>query len=42
MGKRLLRDFELRGALLEDLPSETLGQDQFHFVESVFETVPSN
>jgi hypothetical protein len=38
-GMRLLQDF-MGNALPEDLPSVTLALDQFHFVETIFETVP--
>jgi hypothetical protein len=38
-GMRLLQDFNSR-ALLVDLPSVILDQDQFHFVEAIFESAP--
>ena len=40
-GKILLQD-AIGNAILEDLPSLTLNRDQFHFVETIFQTVPEN
>jgi hypothetical protein len=40
-GMRPLQDF-IGNALPEDLPSVTLAVDQFHFVETRFETVPAD
>ena len=39
-GNRLLQDFHSTGAFREDLPSAMLAEDQFHFVETIFEVVP--
>ncbi len=41
-GKRLLQDFQPRGTIPEDLQSTTLSEDQFHFVETIFEVVPAD
>ena len=38
-GKILLRDY-VETAIPEDIPSEVLNRDQFHFVELIFEYVP--
>jgi len=38
-GMQLLQDF-IGNAFPEDLPSVMLARDQFHFVETIFETVP--
>jgi hypothetical protein len=40
-GMRLLQDFNSRG-FPEDWPSVTLADDQLHFVETIFETIPTN
>ena len=40
-GKRFLQDF-LENPHLEDLPSMVLSRDQYHFVESIFESVPED
>jgi hypothetical protein len=32
----------IENTIPEDVPGEVLDRDQFHFVESVFETVPAN
>jgi hypothetical protein len=40
-GKRFLQDF-LENPHLEDLPSMMLSRDQYHFVESIFESVPED
>jgi hypothetical protein len=39
-GKHLLQDFHFTGAFREELPSVKLAEDQFHFVETIFEVVP--
>lgn len=41
-GMRILQDFPMRGALYVDLPSATLKEDQYHFVETVLEAVPDD
>ena len=40
-GKIFVNDY-LENAFLEDLPSQAVARDQFHFVESIFEHVPLN
>lgn len=41
-GKKLLEGFPPTGALWEDLPSTMLGKDQFHFVETIFDSIPAD
>jgi hypothetical protein len=38
---RFIREF-YNNALLGDMPSEKLGRDQYHFVETIFETIPND
>ncbi len=38
---RFIREF-YNNALLEDMPSERLVRDQYHFVETIFETIPND
>jgi hypothetical protein len=39
-GKRLLPDFPAANSFPEDMRYMVLGQEQFHFVETIFESVP--
>ena len=39
---RMLQDFTPAGAFNVDMPSMDLAADQFHFVESVLETIPAD
>jgi hypothetical protein len=39
-GKRLLPDFLAVNTIAEDMPYMVLGQEQYHFVETIFEGVP--
>jgi len=41
-GMKVLRDFVPAGALWEDMPSTTLIQDQYHFVETIVDSIPAN
>ncbi len=41
-GTRLLQDFSPSGVFRQDLPSVALAEDQFHFVETIFEVIPSD
>jgi hypothetical protein len=40
-GMRLMENFQ-RGAFPEDLPNRTLAQDQYHFVETIFDSIPAD
>jgi hypothetical protein len=39
---RMLQEFVPAGALWEDMPSTTLTQDQYHFIETIVDSVPAN
>jgi hypothetical protein len=41
-GMRILEEFVPAGALWEDMPSTTLTQDQYHFIETIVDPVPAN